>query len=74
MGALMDHPEASKLLNNLLQAHMGSNAFVSSMGVSPELMTFMRNMRLNDALKMAGDAVSMEMKLQLNLALNAIKK
>ena len=74
MGALMDHPEASKLLNNLLQAHMGSNAFVASMGVSPELMTFMRNMRLNDALKMAGDSVSMEMKLQLNLALNQIKK
>ena len=74
MGALMDHPEASKLLNNLLQAHMGSNAFVASMGVSPELMTFMRNMRLNDALKMAGDSISMEMKLQLNLALNQIKK
>jgi hypothetical protein len=38
------------------------------------MMGFMRNMRLSDALKMAGDAVSMEMKLKLNMALNQIKK
>ena len=37
-------------------------------------MQFMRNMRLSDALKMAGDKVSMEMKLQLNMALTRIKK
>ena len=75
MGALMDHPEASKFLGNLMQSFMGGNSLLGSMGeISPEMMQFMRNMRLSDALKMAGDKVSMEMKLQLNLALNQIKK
>ena len=75
MGALMDHPEAGALLGNLMQGFMSGNSMMASMGeMSPEMMKFMRNMRLSDALKMAGDAVSMEMKLKLNLALNQIKK
>jgi beta-galactosidase len=75
MGALMDHPEAGALLGNLMQGFMSGNSMMASMGeISPEMMKFMRNMRLSDALKMAGDAVSMEMKLKLNLALNQIKK
>jgi beta-galactosidase len=75
MGALMDHPEAGALLGNLMQGFMSGNSMMASMGeMSPEMMKFMRNMRLSDALKMAGGAVSMEMKLKLNLALNQIKK
>ena len=75
MGALMDHPEAGALLGNLIQGFMSGNSMMAAMGeMSPEMMKFMRNMRLSDALKMAGDAVSMEMKLKLNLALNQIKK
>ena len=75
MGALMDHPEAGALLGNLMQGFMSGNSMMASMGeMSPEMMKFMCNMRLSDALKMAGDAVSMEMKLKLNLALNQIKK
>jgi beta-galactosidase len=75
MGALMDHPEASKFLGKLMEGFMGGSSLLGSMGeVSPEMMQFMRNMRLSDALKMAGDKVSMEMKLQLNMALNQIKK
>ena len=75
MGALMDHPEAGALLGNLMKNAMGNNQMMASMGeMSPEMMQFMRNMRLSDALKMAGDSVSMEMKLKLNQALNAIKK
>ena len=75
MGALMDHPETAKILGGLMQQFMGGNAMMSSMGeMSPEMMSFMRNMRLSDALKMAGDAVSMAAKLALNQALNQIKK
>jgi len=75
MGALMDNPETAKILGGLMQAFMSGNSMMASMGeMSPEMMQFMRNMRLNDALKMAGDAVSMEMKLKLNQALNQIKK
>jgi len=75
MGALMDHPEAGALMANLMKSAMGANQMMASMGeMSPEMMQFMRNMRLSDALKMAGDAVSLEMKLRLNQALNQIKK
>ena len=74
MGVLMDHPEASAILGNLMQA-MSGNQMMASMGqMSEEMMSFMRNMRLNDALKMAGDAISMEVKLAMNQALNKIKK
>ena len=75
MGAIMDHPEAGKLLAALMQKAMSGNAMMSAMGqMSDEMMQFMRNMRLNDMLKMAGAAVSMEAKLALNQALNQIKK
>ena len=75
MGTLMDHPEAGKLLANLMQNAMGNSPLMSSMGeMSEEMMGFMRNARLNDLLKMAGDAISMKDKLALNQALNAIKK
>ena len=51
------------------------SAMMSSMGqMSEEMMGFMKMMRLSDALKMAGDAVSMKTKLEINLALNQIKK
>ncbi len=75
MGALMDHPQAGALLGKLMQGFMSGNSMMASMGqMSEEMMGFMRNMRLSDALKMAGDKVSMEMKLKLNQALNQIKK
>ena len=75
MGDLMDNPQTAAILGGLMQAFMGGNSMMASMGqMSEEMMGFMRNMRLSDALKMAGDAVSMEMKLKLNMALNQIKK
>ncbi len=75
MGVLMDNPETAKILGGLMQGFMGGNTMMASMGqMSEEMMGFMRNMRLSDGLKMAGDAVSMEMKLKLNQALNQIKK
>jgi len=75
MGVLMDHPQASVLLGNLMKSAMSENQMMASMGeMSEEMLGFMRNMRLNDMLKMAGAAVSMEMKLKLNQALNQIKK
>jgi len=75
MGTIMDHPQAGALLAALMQQAMSGNKLMSSMGqMSDEMMKFMRNMRLNDMLKMAGDTVSMKDKLALNQALNAIKK
>ena len=79
MGDLMAHPEAAKLMGQMMAAASGGSgagsAMMSSMGeMSEEMMGFMRMMRLSDALKMAGDAVSLQMKLQINQALNQIKK
>jgi len=75
MGDIMDHPQAGKLLAGLMQSAMSNNAMMSSMGeMSQEMMGFMRNARLNDLLKMAGDSISLKDKLALNQALNQIKK
>ena len=79
MGDLMAHPEASKLLGQMMAAMAGGggagSAMMSSMGqMSEEMMGFMKMMRLSDALKMAGDAVSLKTKLEINMALNQIKK
>ena len=66
--------QCAAILGGLMQA-MSSNQMMSSMGeMSEEMKGFMNNMRLNDMLKMAGDAVPMAFKLQLNQALNQIKK
>ena len=74
MGDLMDNPETAKILAAAMQG-MSSSPLMSSMGtMSEEMMGFMRNARLNDLLKMAGDSISMKDKLALNQALNAIKK
>jgi len=79
MGDLMAHPQASALLGKMMEAMTSGggagSAMMSSMGqMSEEMMGFMRMMRLSDALKMAGDAVPMALKLQINQALNQIKK
>ena len=79
MGDLMANPQAAALMGRMMAAASGGkgagSAMMSSMGeMSEEMMGFMRMMRLSDALKMAGDAVSLQMKLQINQALNQIKK
>ena len=79
MGDLMANPQAAALLGKMMEAMAGGSgagsAMMSSMGeMSEEMMGFMRMMRLSDALKMAGDAVSLKTKLEINLALNQIKK
>jgi beta-galactosidase len=79
MGDLMANPQTAALLGKMMEAMAGGSgagsAMMSSMGqMSEEMMGFMRMMRLSDALKMAGDAVSMKTKLEINLALNQIKK
>jgi beta-galactosidase len=79
MGDLMANPQAAALLGKMMEAMTGGSgagsAMMSSMGeMSEEMMGFMRMMRLSDALKMAGDAVSLKTKLEINLALNQIKK
>ena len=79
MGDLMANPEAAALMSKMMAAATGGggagSAMMSSMGeMSEEMMGFMRMMRLSDALKMAGDAVPLQVKLQINQALNQIKK
>ena len=79
MGDLMANPQTAALLGKMMEAMAGGggagSAMMSSMGeMSEEMMGFMRMMRLSDALKMAGDAVSMKTKLEINMALNQIKK
>ena len=75
VGVLRANPETAAILGKQMQQMMGGNAMMSSMGeMSPEMVQFMNNMRLSDALKMGGDKVSMEAKLALNQALNKIKK
>ena len=74
-GDLMANPQTAAILGGLMQKFMGENPMMASMGqMSEEMLGFMRAMRLNDMLKMAGAAVSMEQKLKLNQALNQIKK
>ena len=78
MGDLMANPQTAALLGKMMEAMTSggaAGAMMSSMGqMSEEMMGFMKMMRLSDALKMAGDAVSMKTKLEINLALNQIKK
>ena len=75
MGDLIANPQTAAILGGLMKGFMGGNSMMGAMGqMSEEMMGFVRAMRLSDALKMAGDAVSMEMKLKLNQALNQIKK
>ena len=75
MGALFANPQTAAILGDLMKNMMGANTMMSSMGqMSPEMMQFMNNMRLSDALKMAGNAFPMAAKLALNQALNQVKK
>jgi len=75
IGALLGNPQTAAILGGLFEKMMAGNNLMGSMGeMSPEMMNFMNNMRLNDALKMMGDKFPMAAKLQLNQALNAVKK
>ena len=75
IGALLGNPQTAAILGGLFQKMMSGNSLMGSMGeVSPEMMNFMNAMRLSDALKMMGDKFPMEAKLQLNQALNQVKK
>ena len=79
IGDLMANPQAAALMGQMMAAMTSgkgpASAMMSVMGeMSEEMMGFMKMMRLSDALKMAGDAVSMKTKLEINLALNQIKK
>lgn len=74
-GDLMANPQTAAILGGLMQKFMSENPMASAMGqMSEEMMGFMKAMRLNDMLKMAGAAVPMEAKLALNQALNQVKK
>ena len=75
IGALLGNPETAAVLGNVFQSMMSGNNLMGSMGeMSPEMMQFMNNMRLSDALKMMGAGFPMKDKLALNQALNAVKK
>ncbi len=75
-GVLMGDPRTAAILGPLMQQAMGSmGGDMMGMGqMSEDMMQFMNMMRLSDMLKMAGDMVPMAAKIQLNEALNKIKK
>ena len=76
VGVLMSNPETAAILGGFMQkamAGMGAGVMdMSAMGA--EMAEFMNMMRLSDMLKMAGDKVPAEVKIQLNEALTKIKK
>jgi len=76
VGVLMANPETAAILGGLMQQFMsGMGAGVADLStMGEEMKQFMNMMRLNDMLKMAGDKVPAEVKLQLNEALTKIKK
>ena len=76
IGVLMANPQCAAILGDLMKKMMSGmgGGVIEVSQMSEEMMGFMQAMRLNDMLKMAGDKFPMEAKLQLNLALNQIKK
>ncbi len=75
-GVLMADPRTAAILGPMMQQAMGSmGGDMMGMGkMSDDMMKMMNMMRLSDMLKMAGDMVPMAAKVQLNEALNKIKK
>ena len=75
IGVLMANPQTAAILQKLMEQVMGAmGGLMDASSVSEEMMGFLQAMRLSDMLKMAGDKIPMEVKLQLNQALNAVKK
>ncbi len=75
-GVLMANPQCAAILGGLMQQAMGSmGGDMMGMGqMSEDMQQMMNMMRLSDMLKMAGDMVPMAAKVQINEALNKIKK
>jgi len=79
VGELMANPQTASILGNLIKAMKqgGSMSMADSMGIDMTkgpMADMMKIMRLNDMLKMAGKAVSMEVKHQINDQLTKIRK
>ena len=73
----MANPEAAAAVQEIMAAVMGGSSFGmmdSAPGEDNPMKDFFRLARLNNLLKMAGKAVSAEMKYELNEKLNKIKK
>ncbi|MGN0250946.1 MAG: glycoside hydrolase family 2 protein [Oliverpabstia sp.] len=74
---LMANPEAAAVVQEIMAAVMGGSAF-SMMDMAPDgdnpMKDFFLLARLNNLLKMAGKAVSSEMKYEINEKLNKIEK
>ena len=76
VGVLMANPATAAILGGFMEqamAQMGGG-MIDAAAMGPEMQQFMNMMRLNDMLKMAGDKVPAEVKIQLNEALTKIKK
>ena len=77
---LMQNPEAAAVVKKLMDAAMsGRNTMADMMpkkkaGEENPMAGFIARMRLNDLLKMAGEAGSTKNRLAINEALNKIKK
>ena len=74
---LMANPEAAVAVQEIMAAAMGGSSFSmmdSAPGAENPMKDFFLLARLNNLLKMAGKAVTLEMKYELNEKLNKIKK
>ncbi|MCI6997734.1 MAG: hypothetical protein MR936_13360 [Eubacterium sp.] len=74
---LMANPEAAVAVQEIMAAAMGGSSFSmmdSAPGAENPMKDFFLLARLNNLLKMAGKAVTSEMKYELNEKLNKIKK
>ena len=77
VSVLAANPETAALLQAAMAKAMSGSAFAMGSGeggMSKEMADFMGMMTLANLMKMAGDAVSADMKYELNEQLNKIKK
>ena len=77
VSVLAANPETAALLQAAMAKAMSGSAFSMGSGeggMSQEMADFMGMMTLANLFKMAGDAVSADMKYELNEQLNKIKK
>ena len=75
LGELLDHPEAGKLVQAMMdKVHSSRGDVAKSTSQNANLQKMLRGMKLESLLKQAGKAIGGEQIVALNSALQAIKK
>ncbi len=75
LGELLDHPEAGKLVQTIMdQVHASRGDVAKSTSKNANLQKMLRGMKFESLLKQAGKVIGGEQIVELNRALQAIKK